>query len=174
MRFVPHRVSARSFGEQSNGIGVAVSLCVTRIRSKFSRNREPTAIRWSSSPRVPFANARPRPTRLAAIPTTRSRRRHADAPASSPPRSGRWTVRFSAELFIVFRSAQHTLVDVAESPRVAKLEIDTAAVLGPLCVLEIHEHALRGFDHEVQASSDGRMDTAVERYRGIAIQCRRA
>ena len=30
------------------------------------------AVRWFSSPRVPFANVRPRPTRLAAITSTRS------------------------------------------------------------------------------------------------------
>ncbi len=71
-------------------------------------------------------------------------------------------------------AADALTVNPIDSPCVAKLQIDTAAVPDPLCVLEIHEHALRGFDHEVQAGSDGRIDAAVERDGGITIQCSRA
>ena len=46
---------------------------------------------------------------------------------------------------------------IAGSPCVAKLQIDAAVVPDALCVLEIHDHALHGFEHEVHAPPDGRI-----------------
>jgi len=65
-------------------------------------------------------------------------------------------------------------VDLADSPCVAKLQIDSPAVSNALCMLAIHEHVLRRSDHEVQARPDGRIRAAIERDGCVAIQLRRA
>jgi hypothetical protein len=99
-------------------------------------------------------------------------------PAASPDRGGQdaravgFSRMFQRPLGAL--AADALTVNPIYSPCVAKLQIDAATVPDPFCVLEIHEHALRGFDHEVQAGSDGRIDAAVERDGGIAIQRSRA
>jgi hypothetical protein len=99
-------LSTGSFGDEGSGIGVALSQRVTRIRSS-SHDIERTAggslvllTAGPTRPRAATADALRRP------PLTRSRRRHADAPAVMPhliQDDGRF--RFTAKLFIVFRSA---------------------------------------------------------------------
>ena len=56
------------------------------------------------------------------------------------------------------------------SPRIAKLQVKTPVVPGALCVLEIHQHALHGLDHEVQTRSNRRIYIAVQRDRCLAVQ----
>src|SRR4029453_12140677 len=61
------------------------------------------------------------------------------------------------------RNAGGMTIDLSDSPCVAKLDVNTPVVPGALCVLEIHEHALHGLDHEVQACANRRIDVLVER-----------
>ena len=83
----PHCVVAlrAHFGDEGNGIGVAISWCVTRIRPSARHIGSIDRGSLVLIPRVPFADARPRLSRVSrrTLPTC-TRRRHADAPAVKP------------------------------------------------------------------------------------------
>jgi hypothetical protein len=83
----PHCVVAlrAHCGDEGNGIGVAISWCVTRIRSSARHIGSIDRGSLVLIPRVPFADARPRLSRVSrrTLPTC-TRRRHADAPACQP------------------------------------------------------------------------------------------
>src|SRR5687767_5891979 len=63
---------------------------------------------------------------------------------------------------------------IADSPRVAKLQIDAVAVSGAWCVFAIHVHALLRLNDEVHARPDGRIHAAIDRYWCLTVQPRRS